>query len=558
MNLTQDTSNMSDYTTLRSIIQAALTRHRLEKMTGCYQLFTADQMRVVVEDWNDRQTAQTTAPMPFQPQIGQIMGPAQFQPRVPSPYQSDEEDLDPAEHDAGDHRDDGEFPRVASSSTGFFETGWDKRLSDTRFRQLLEQYCPLVVKVLNEFPGQLFLAGGSIVSLLSSGKPAYRADWDLFVCAENAEAAEMVMRQAAKIIEANLDGEIEVTTTTQATTFERNSNAQRPYVKLQIIRRLYPAGRHDMIPGCFDLWPSQFIWSPATGLQGTLPGMLSLLIKGFPLDLHRRSPAMVNRISKYVEQKGFSCFLTGVDPENSQAEFGWQHPEHKKIREAFVNIGDSLYIVQSGGGLGADYEFASVEADEEDKEHHSIWTNLRCAMTGLPNITIALSNYEDFCTQQCDLHRSLFGKFRNLGDLRNVNQTTLRKFFMDDKLRKEFCVEFFGGEDMFKASRLWEENCKSIAAPLVPKFCGDTPASKYWKVESPGAQGFGQNCPRPIAPRDYYGESYYPMVAGVPPHEVLAIRYLRCVNRWPLDVERLLCRYLLSLHSRDIFHMLNL
>ena len=610
---------------LRSFLQAVLTRHFLERKTGCYQLYSADQVRVAVEDtivacpWNFVRLVQHVPNM-----VGQVMQPGnqfapigqpmmpQFAPQMmppqgPNPLaqmmppqgggllaqllqqanqqvdlESDNEDKSDGDAEPSNpvleteskvpfQEDPAKFPRCEPSENGW-PNDWEKTLSDTRCSAYFELYVPAVVKALEAHPGQLFVAGGCFTEMFLHGRPSSDGDFDLFVCAENAQEGEKVMASAAAILETEMAknstlGIVNVTTTTQATSFSAWNNQHYYTQKIQIIRRLYPVGRHDMIPGCFDLWPSQFIWSPSTGFQATLPGLASLIVRGFPVDLARRSPAMMKRITKYVDRKKFTCYLMGVNPENPQESFGWQHPTNDRIGEQFARTfgNPGTYLARNSFGIGAEYDFPNEEAKEEEAEHRvfveenpTVWDNLRCALSEKPHILLKLRKYADFCTEHCDIGASLLGEFINLREVKRMNRKTLRKFFKDEDIRTEFATAFFGSEDKDESQRLWRKNTASLAAPFVPLFCGETHPSKYWKVDNPGAQGFGQNCPRPIHPRNYYGEHYYPTLCGVPSIEVLTVRYLKKTYGWPLDVERLLCRYLLSMHASDVYRMLKL
>ena len=618
---------MSANIDLRSLLQATLTRHLLEKKAGSYQLFTADQIRVIVEDtfvdcpWGNGPgyaVLNRVAQPNYNPFLQQAGNPPNQQVLDPFVDQEDDEDLahlihqeeqlginevaeiphdqlpphvqkmvdalhpekDLTEPEPDDEEeplevyeeDPKRFPRIEPH--GNWKKNWQKNLSDTRCLDYMKLNVPAVVKVLEAHPGQLFLAGGCFADMIVRGYPTSGSDYDLFVCASDAQEAEKVMCSAAIILEREMKREADpnvdvyacTKTTTQATTFELRT--KRTCVKkIQIIRRLYPAGRHDMIPGCFDLWPSQFIWSPLTGLQCTLPGLVSLIVRGFPIDLVRRSPAMAKRIEKYVAIKQFTCYLTGVSPECPQDIFGWRHPKCDSLFERFRRNGVQLvYDLEfNQGGMAADYDFANEEARQQNAEHQAmvkenptVWDNLYNAVAGKPHIEIELKAYADFCTERCDLETSLFGPYREISAVEKMNRKTLKKFFKSETLRAEFCAAYFVDEDRDAAETLWAENRKSIAEPLEPLYCGKVDASKYWKVDNPGAQGFGQNCPRPIKAEDYYGDDYYPMVCGVPHHEVLAVRCLRKMKGWPLDVERLLCRHLLIMHANNVRHMLKL
>jgi len=577
---------MSAQIDLRSLLQAVLTRHFLERKSGRYQLYTADQVRVAIEDTLVECPWGNNKPQPVHDPFAQ-QAVNQQPPQMPLPiynlfaHQPNPVGIQLIDPDQELDEDEEElpvdpklFPRVTSHTN--WRADWMKSLSDVRCLAYMKQYVPEVVKVLEAHPGQLFLAGGCFSDMIVQGYPNRSSDWDLFVCADNAQEAEKVMRSAAIILEAELAesgsvvlhvGKVCIKTTTQATTFEIT---QRSYSikKIQIVRRLYPSGRHDLIPGCFDLWPSQFIWSPLTGLQCTLPGLISMMIRGFPIDLARRSPAMAKRIEKYVERKQFTCYITGVDPQSPPSEFGWRHPERDSLFEIFTRSGNdhSLYILDfTRGGMGADYEFDTEEARRENEEHQAVikenptvWDNLYNAKAGKPHIEIILKTYADFCTERCDLGASLFGPYCELETVEKMNPKTLKRFFKSESLRREFCTAYFVEEDLDEAATLWTENRNMIAEPFVPFFCGQTDASKYWKVDNPGAQGFGQNCPRPIRPSDYYGDDHCEMLCGVPHVEVWTVRYLRKVNGWPSDVERLLCRCLLAMHANDVFLMLKL
>ena len=618
---------------LRSLLQATLTRHFLERKAGCYHLYTADQIRVAVEDtnvvcpWNDVPMITPQVPMMQQGGGGMFIGMQQQapnplaqmmqqffpQPLVQMPQQAPNplaqmmqqqapqqipqllaqmmQQQAPQEEPSDESSDDGElsyqerravdaeefcedfkkFPRVQAAH-GIWRQGWEKALSDVRCLAYFQTYAFPVVKALEAHPGQLFVAGGCFSEMLTTGVPSAESDFDLFVCAENAEEGEKVLASAAKILEDEMKlrcmagGGVTVQTTTQATTFLAWQTGLYFTLKIQIIRRLYPVGRHDMIPGCFDLWPSQFIWSPSTGLQCTLPGLVSLIIRGFPIDLARRSPAMLKRIDKYVERKGFTCYLMGVNPEYPQSEFGWQHPTNNKIGEKFTNDGgENTYRTYNSFGIGAEYDFPNEEAKEEEDEYQAfikdnptVWDNLRCALAEKPHIVLELKSYADFCTERVNISSSILGEYVSLSQVGTMNRKTLRKFFKDEDIKKEFVVAYFGEEDEDKASDLWAKNIESLVAHFVPLFCGATHPSKYWKVDNPGAQGFGQNCPRPVQPREYYGEYYYPTICGIPPKEVLIVRRLCKINKCPLDVERLLCHYLLAMHASDVYRMLNL
>jgi hypothetical protein len=127
-----------------------------------------------------------------------------------------------------------------------------------------------------------------------------------------------------------------------------------------------------------------------------------------------------------------------------------------------------------------------------------------------------------------------------------VKRCTLEKFrkmFKTVEDFKEFCVVHFVDKDQDRAEELWNANVQKLIAYLVPLYGEGASPLKWWKVDDPGAQGFGQNFPRPLNPKMYYGgPDYYQRIeAGLPDFTYWVLKQLRERYRIPRDVFRMIC-----------------
>lgn len=179
-------------------------------------------------------------------------------------------------------------------------------------------------------------------------------------------------------------------------------------------------------------------------------------------------------------------------------------------------------------------------------------------MRGGTNVALQIP-YSAFCTPHFDLLDALFGAKRmTFGNITSCSDARIRKLFKFEEDYKEFIQALYLEQNKRKAHGIWEVNCEKLIGYLRPLYCGSIPASKYWKIDDPGSQGFGQNFPLPVAPEEFYGgrEHYNPMRVGLPDFTYWALRQLTIRYGFARDLFRLLCSWTLQAEGEHAFKQL--
>lgn len=438
--------------------------------------------------------------------------------------------------------------------------------------------CPTLYKALEEFPYNLFLAGGTLASMFSDRdflRHQPTSDLDIFIVAENAEEAERITLRFANILHSfTFRGEFPVKFHPEVVTFKFGS------ATIQLIRRVYP--RRDLIVGGFDIWPSQGMWSVGHGFECTPMAAFSYITLSYPEDVSKRSPSADARREKYIN-KGYRVLLLGYDGESSYVpdcmrkshaiytytsgktfcptpdEPHYNDPaEIRGICEA-----DRRYIF-----LGPIYRMHPTKEDygeDNDPQHPDFkgsydWSRWLTTLEGKNVKNIVLKKYGNiYHPSDEEILQSTFGKFadRIPADLvlyGSISAETVRRFFPDKEKLIEFTMAYNVEGDLELSRKLWLENLSSH----VDRSMFKVEPLQCWRTKNPEAQTFGQNNPTPMSPRDFYGPDYIPTYVGIS-HETYFI--LKCwwtemkrLVRWPApnDVWRFLLRKVMESICEDI------
>jgi hypothetical protein len=403
--------------------------------------------------------------------------------------------------------------------------------------EIMDGIVPNVVQLMREFPGKVYIAGGSLYAIFLQRHLSWGSDIDVFFCASSAEEAEKILARGMNLLESSfLSKEIKLEPEISpmvCSFFDRS--ADHVFKKVQFIRRLYPEGRPDMIIGAFDLHPCQIFWSLETGIQCTTAALFSMITRSFPLDLSRRSLSFGKRLQKYKDEKFCTILLPGVKTHDPVENFG-----RVDKGESFLRIDETLYsmTIAFHGPMADYFDYQTPEETEEPENYRNLSVVLRQGS----NLVFKLPSYADFCNNT-DIENALFGESITFKKAQKMLPKSAQNKFKDQKDYKDFANALYVEDDKQTAERIWEENKEKLLGYLRPLFCGKVRPSHYWKIDDPGAQGFGQNFPRPISPTEYYGgpEHYHVMRVGLLDSSCWAIRQLCKLYRCPNDIFRLLC-----------------
>jgi hypothetical protein len=459
------------------------------------------------------------------------------------------------------------FPRLIPhfQESGRSDGGYPKLFTNVGVRTFFEQRTPKIIQLMKEFPGKLFIAGGCFYSIYREGS-IENSDIDVFICASSPREAENILRRGVEIIESTSLGMSDFYNTEVSpmvvTAIYCIDDIR--YIKVQFIRRLYPEGRPDMIVGAFDIHPCQIFWSLETGIQCTTGALVSLLTQTFPLDLSRRSFSFSRRLEKYIIEKRCDLILPGVDLRKPAEMFGKITGPNgqKEIFDYFANNITALpnqYKFSSHGGNSSDYTEDDKDESFMEAANGLSRRNLKVLLRQGTNVMMKIESYSLFCTEKIDFLYAVLGNECSFEFIKGRTASQIKSMFKTVEAYREFAMAHFVDMDLEKSRIIWEENLQNIVEYLKPLFGKDSDPIQYWKVENPGSQGFGQNFPRPIEPKIYYGaEHYFPIRAGLSDLSYWTICQITRQNRLPPDIFRMLCLYTFKAEAEHAYEKLNL
>lgn len=445
-----------------------------------------------------------------------------------------------------------------------FNSGLPHNFTNRRIAQMMGQLVPEVLQMMQEFPGHVWIAGGSLYNIYRFGEIGFDGDIDVFFCAATVAEAEAILRKGMDLHEQFHNDPYGIGRSKVAVSPMVVTTCSSTGTKVQFMRRLYPEGRPDTIVGAFDLHPCQILWSLETGIMCTTAALASLATQTFPLDLSRRSLSFGKRLEKYVVGKQCDLLLPGVNLSGPPKRFGRSRQNgHGEVFTIFPYQVNKYSL--DAYGSSSDYALAPEEEEKKevefDKETEpNFYRNMETLLREGMNVELSLKSYKDFCTGNIDFERSVLGNQYNYEDLQKTKIEKFRKLFKDHEDFKAFCIVHFIEKDATQARALWEKNCENLVAYLKPLFGEGASPLTYWKVDDPGAQCFGQNFPRIIDPETYYrGPEYYNVTAaGLPSFTYWSLKQICTMYHIPRDIFRMLCYWSFKAEADDCLAKLGL
>ena len=388
----------------------------------------------------------------------------------------------------------------------------------------------IVPKLLELFPDNLFLCGGSVLTtiLRREFNGGHRAahDFDIFFCCKNVDEAENILRVC-----------LEMTNTPFPIKFSRYSVTVNHHgTKIQFIRRIYQEPSQILLG--FDIWACQHGWNPKIGYFTIPTGALSLAINAFPIDPTKRSFSYGHRLFKYYRIKEFDILLPGVDINES---------------DDIISADGKIQVI-CANGVFSDREWKA--RDEYGDDIYDIETS-ECSQGCIASNYRLYSEHFQSCqpgTQQdyeCDtkyLRRMIKEEKYNLVTFETKNVETIFNPMEDGKfvlMVRKNCYQAVNETDSFPYDMIWSEIAGSASSVSNILFNLFSDKNERWKTKDPGSQGFGINNPMITSPKEWYGYDRPPYYAGIQPDVYVSLIqiWMEIWKGMPKDIFKMICRY---------------
>jgi len=381
----------------------------------------------------------------------------------------------------------------------------------------------IVYTILNLFPDNLFLCGGSIIKAICKPLPQTQYnDFDIFFIANSIAQVEQILKKCLCWIKENYP----------LTYFSFSQGCVTallsPVLKIQFIRRIYQNPSQILLG--FDLWACQHGWNAKIGYFTIPTGALSLVLNIFPIDPTKRSYSYSHRILKYYREKNFNVALPGVETNRNED----------------INSIDGNFMLKCGNGI------FHKHSDEVDGTRYAY--GMREGMVPEKCLdNCKASNFRifyefDYKSQELGLYNDYGSSSQyntQLIKLEMFNLITFRShnwehvFHVDIEKDYLFLFEVSFIENGSKSTIKENEHYKKILKEL------NDPKNR-WKTNNPGSQRYGINNPIITNPRDWYGYDRPIYYVGI--HPDIFVEIYKCWIRsqvWkgmPRDVFKLICR----------------
>ncbi len=129
--------------------------------------------------------------------------------------------------------------------------------SSLKMLEIYTECVPLLIPIMEKYPGKLFICGGSVGDIAKHSNDPYfhlGGDIDVFICEESAVTAEQLLISVMDELRDNIQLEVILTSNKNVTSIKIGHGHT-----IQFIRRVYPVDRPDLILAGFDIWPSKVL-----------------------------------------------------------------------------------------------------------------------------------------------------------------------------------------------------------------------------------------------------------------------------------------------------------
>ncbi len=408
--------------------------------------------------------------------------------------------------------------------------GYRRTISQERnllnISELIREHFKPIVAILELFPKNLFLCGGSVLTTIFREEYDHQItchDFDIFFCCKNVDEAEYILEECLNLLIQRHESIFPKIDPRYVPSFKFSQGCvtiECERVKIQFIRRIYKEPSQILLG--FDIWACQHGWNPEIGYFTIPTGALSLAINAFPIDTTKRSFSFSNRLFKYYRVKQFDILLPGVDTSKSDNIITPDGTFIVKCANGIVNLGESVYLGNKQGAclLGCIATNYRIYSDDFESK----WPGLR---------------------QDYEADYKYNGRLIELGMLSLVTFKTSspRKiFYMTQNNISRACkYRFEITRNFSKIYRITNAE-KELFSILSDK-------NKRWKTDNPGSQGFGTFNPIDTSPRKWYGYDRPAYYIGIHPDNFIAI--YECwvkSNVWqgvPRDIFRFICKWIM-------------
>ena len=406
------------------------------------------------------------------------------------------------------------------------KVNWDPEIDlSVDIKDIIKNY-PVVYKLLNMYPENLFLCGGSILSMFMKTNIA---DFDIFFCCDDYMQADAILDECLNYINSTYD-KVEYSMSQGVISVQNYGGA-----KIQFIRRVYQSP--DQILLGFDFWACQHGYNPKMGYFSIPTGSFALSLKMFPIVTQKRSFSFGHRIRKYYT-KMFKILLPGVDKYHSEK----------------INTKDGTLEIKCCGGV---FYFQPGIKDANGNSLAVTGCTCKCQATVFRLSDSFPANNSEYISDYESLPQ-FNRRLLNNDKLFNITYTHLKRENIFNMT--PFRMNLYDFWDSWGSWHWQNMNIHAQGRPLPPKLeelmdIFNTPA-KRWKTKDPGSQYFGRFNPIMETVEEWYGYSKPKYYIGIHPEVFNILRYMLLKGIWktmPKDVFNLICLWILKAESNDSF-----
>lgn len=384
-------------------------------------------------------------------------------------------------------------------NVGYLRTeSQEKYISELNER--VKMSCQIVFQLLNLFPDNLFLCGGSVLTQITGQREYCNGDWDIFFVGCDIDRAEEILKLCLEFIQQNesmFDYDNRNIYFSQGCVTTQSQNGRGGWHKLQFIRRIYQEPSQILLG--FDIWACQHGWNPKIGYFTIPTGALSLAINAFPIDLSKRSLSYGHRLMKYYRDKNFDILLPGIDT----------NIDHD------IETPDGTFVVKCANGFFRD-EKIQIPCTE------------KCP------VTIFRMYHATFCGSGSGVPYD----YETTSDfnIRSIEKGLLNLVTIVTK----------------KIDRVFSPSLDKIEVKELHEILSNK--EKRWRTKNPGSQSFGIFNPVITNPKDWYNFDRSPYYIGIHPNVYVKLRECwKFSNTWKnvtKDVFLMICDYVMFAESQ--------